>query len=99
MSKVDRILFPKNKASVKHMEKNIPSLDAICADTKTKIQPGKADGPEALGELIFCSGETTLGGRILGIDKLRWAVIAATGLGDLRRKILPSELAIESSVR
>ncbi|KAL9127093.1 MAG: hypothetical protein Q9217_003968 [Psora testacea] len=95
LPKVDRILFPKHKVSVEHMEKNLPALDAICTDVKAKIQPGKADGPEALGEIVCCSAETTLGGQRLGIDKLRWAVLAATGLGDVRRKILSSEITFE----
>ena len=95
LSKVDRILSSKKRITVEHVEKNIHALDAICADMRAKIQPGKADGPEALGELVCCSGETILEGQRLGIDKLRWAVLAATGLGDIRRKILPSQIASE----
>ncbi|KAL9104194.1 MAG: hypothetical protein Q9163_000846 [Psora crenata] len=95
LSKADRVLFPKSKVSVSQTEKNLPALDGVCAAVKSKIQPGKYDGPEALGEIICCSGETALGGQKLGIDKLRWAVLAATGLGDVGRKIRPSEIALE----
>ena len=92
LSKVDGILFPKDKKTVESMAKNLPTLDAICADVKTKVQPGNSEGPEALGELICCSGVANLGAERLGIDKLRWSVLAATGLGNVRKKILPSDI-------
>lgn len=81
LSKIDRILFPKNKVSQDRMEKTLPLLDEICAGLKSRVQPGQADGPEALGEIICSSAETTLNGKKLGVEYLRWAVLAATGLG------------------
>ncbi len=57
------------------------------------MQPGNIDGPEAFGEIIGCSteisldsnGEISLEGRKLGIDRVRRAVLAATGLGDNKK--------------
>lgn len=93
LSKVDRILFPKSRPSIARMERNSPELDRICENLKGKIQPGNGDGPEALGEIVTCSAEATLEGKKLGINNVRWAVLAATGLGEEKRKLLPSEMA------
>lgn len=81
LSKIDYVLFPKKKVSQDRMEKALPLLDEICSNLKSRVQPGGADGPEALGEIICSSAETTLNGKKLGIERLRWAVLAATGLG------------------
>lgn len=93
LSKVDRILFPKSRPSIARMKQNSPELDRICEQLKGKIQPGNGDGPEALGEIVTCSGEATLEGKKLGINNVRWAVLAATGLGEEKRKLLPSEMS------
>jgi len=95
LSKVDRILFPKSNPSAIRMERNSPVLEYICQDLKSKIQPGKGDGPEALGEIVTCSGEATLGGKKIGINNVRWAVLAATGLADEKKKLLPSDVMRE----
>lgn len=96
LSKVDRILFPKRKTpSVARLEMNIPALEGICHALKAKIQPGHGDGPEALGEIITCSGEATLSGKKLGIDSARWAVLTATGLANEKGRSLSSTLPIE----
>ncbi len=95
LSKADRILFPKAAPSRARMERNSHELERICWDLKKKVQPGKGDGPEALGEIVTCSGETTLEGKKLGVNNVRWAVLAATGLADEKRKLLPSDLITE----
>jgi len=92
LSKVDRVLFGKSRASVARMERNTPQLDAIVEQLKPLIQPGQGDGPEALGEIITCSAEKTMAGTKIGINNVRWAVLAATGLGGEKSKILPSEI-------
>jgi len=92
LSKVDRVFFPKSNHSVARMEPNSLQLDAIVEKLKPLIQPGKGDGPEALGEIIACSAEKTIDGTKIGINNVRWAVLAATGLGDAKGKILPSEI-------
>lgn len=95
LSKVDRVLFGKSRPSIVRMERNSPELDRICEQLKGKIQPGNGDGPEALGEIVTCSAEATLDGKKLGINNVRWAVLAATGLGDEKRKLLPSEMSTD----
>lgn len=93
LSKVDRILFGKSRPSCSRIERNLPELDRICDQLKAKIQPGSGDGPEALGEIVTCSAEATLEGKKVGINSVRWAVLAATGLGKEKRKLLPSEMS------
>lgn len=97
LSKVDRVLFKKASPSAARMERNTPQLDAIVANLKALIQPGKGDGPEALGEIVTCSAEKTIGGKKVGINNVRWAVLAATGLGGERWKIVPSKIATKVS--
>lgn len=63
------------------MERNTQQLNEIVETLKPLIQPGKKDGPEALGEIITCSAESTIGGTKIGINNVRWAVLAATGFG------------------
>ena len=93
LSKIDRILFQKHRPSLARMEQNSPELNRICKELRGKIQPGHGDGPEALGEIVTCSAEATLEGKKLGINNVRWSVLAATGLGEAKRKLLPSELS------
>lgn len=97
LSKVDRILFRKSRPSLARMERSYPALDLICDQLKGKIQPGNGDGPEALGEIVTCSAEATLEGKKIGINNVRWAVLAATGLGEEKRKLLPSEMSTNTS--
>ena len=74
------------------MELNSPVLDRTIEMMRSKIQPGLGDGPEALGEILACSAEAKLEtGPKLGINNVRWAVLAATGLNEAKRKPLPSE--------
>lgn len=99
LSKVDRILFPKGKPSAALIERHSPDLQRICDELKTKIQPGKRDGPEALGEIVTCSSETVIMGKKLGVNNVRWAILAATGLGDEKTKRLSASLLNESFER
>lgn len=83
LSKVDRIFHPKLKTKT-----DSDRLLRLCEELRPILQSGNQDGPEALGELIGCSGEKTLeNGQKLGVDRVRWAILAAAGLGDNRRKI------------
>lgn len=95
LSKVDRIFHPKLLKEKDDSDK----LLKLCEEMRPILQPGKLDGPEALGELIGCSGEKTLeNGQKLGVDRVRWAILAAAGLGDNRRKIISSlEIAEEDN--
>ena len=93
LSKVDRILFGKKKPSLARMKLKSPDLNRICQELRGKIQPGHGDGPEALGEILVCSAEAKLERSRLGISNIRWAVLAATGLSEAKRKLLPSDLS------
>ena len=102
LSKVDRVLFPKLKiksaAKVRaNVEERGPVLANIVEELREKIQPGLGDGPEALGEVITCSAETVLKRGKFGIDNVRWATLAATGLGDEKRLSMESMMQISDN--
>ncbi|MCJ1426576.1 GTP-binding protein [Sticta canariensis] len=97
LSKVDRILFDHDEGMRPlHEEKfqsNIAELRRICEEVRAKIQPRESDGPEALGEIVSCSADKRLDKKAkLGLNQVRWAVIAAAGLGEKKRRLLPSEM-------
>ena len=95
LSKVDRILFPKGTPSPARLERNLPELERICEELRIEVQPGIRDGPEALGEIVTCSSETVISGSKLGINNVRWAVLAATGLSEEKRKLVPSDMLVK----
>ena len=90
LSKVDRVLFKETKPSLGRKERNLQLLDDIVDELKPMVQPEKGDGPGALGEIVTCSAEKTVNGVKMGINNVRWAVLAATGLHEDKRKILPT---------
>lgn len=94
LSKVDRILLPGPKTpSEARLESYSAELRKIFDKLRAKIQPGKSDGPEGLGEIISCSAEKSLErGRRPGVNQIRWAVLAATGLNNQTRLLHPSEV-------
>lgn len=97
LSKVDRIFHPNLKKSKNDSDR----LLKLCEELRPILQPGKLDGPEALGEVIGCSGEKTLeNGQKLGVDRVRWAILAAAGLGgdNNRRKTLSIDIAEEENL-
>ena len=82
LSKVDRILFPRSPPSRARIERNYPELKRICEQLK--------------GKIVTCCAEATLEGKKLGINGVRWAVLAATGLGEVKRKLLPTEISSDT---
>ena len=82
LSKVDRILMPGPKMPTRfRLHTYTRKLDEIYQNTRAQIQPGNHDGPEALGEIISCSATRSFQlGRKAGINQVRWAILAATGL-------------------
>jgi GTP-binding protein len=87
LSKVDRVYLPKgrditrfdNKA--KNSLKPFGSVETISKkmeEVKAEIKPPKGAG--ALGELLSVSAEVLVGGRKLGIDAVRVAVLQAAGV-------------------
>lgn len=90
LSKVDRVLLSKmnNVSAVKiraKLEQNGPALGQIVEGLREKLQPGLGDGPEALGEVIACSTDKVFMKKQFGIDGVRWATLAATGLGEEKK--------------
>lgn len=83
LAKVDRILITKSRTmSEERLQINLAKLRRICEEVRTIIQPGRFDGPEALGEIISCSADKRLDKeRKFGLDQVRWAVLEAAGLG------------------
>lgn len=83
-SKVDKVLSKKRKqgktgASTVMVER----LQNMLQDVRPTVQPDPriSEGPGALGEILTCSAETTVGpGRMLGIDAIRWSILSAAGI-------------------
>lgn len=100
LSKVDRILWPGPKLpSAGKLERGALELKKTVEHVRGKVQPTIHDGPGALGEILTCSAEKSLEhGKKLGINSIRWAILAATGLGSLRKNRVPSEFAIDHSI-
>ena len=80
LSKADRVIFSgPGTPNTQQLGTRSEILRQICQDIHQEIQPPNSDGPVALGEIIACSAERSFRGKRLGINNLRWAVLAATG--------------------
>ena len=81
MSKVDRIITSGKGTLKKHQSNyNTQQLQRVFETFRQEIQPEGSEHPVALGELIACSAEKRVHGQRIGINNLRWAVLAAAGL-------------------
>lgn len=52
-------------------------------DMKPVIQPDPytSGGPGALGEILTCSADVSVGpGQALGVDAIRWSILSAAGI-------------------
>ncbi|KAL9046951.1 MAG: hypothetical protein Q9214_000350 [Letrouitia sp. 1 TL-2023] len=80
-SKIDRVLFPGRKQhSERLLSTNSPYLLRKFEEIQEQLNLIESEGPRPLGELIGCSAEASIeDGKRLGINNLRWAVLAATG--------------------
>lgn len=87
LSKVDKILMPGPKTpSILKLHDHSRKLGEKYKYIRAQLQSGNFDGPAALGEIISCSAEKSLGrGRRPGINQVRWAILAATGLDKEKR--------------
>ena len=100
LSKIDRIPLPwpsKNIPTEIKRRRHSDQLRQLLEEIRSKVQPGNTDRPEALGEIIVCSGEKSIksGGQKLGINNVRWAVLEATGLSDKVRRVSPSKVLVQ----
>ncbi|KAF2675715.1 GTP-binding protein engB, partial [Lentithecium fluviatile CBS 122367] len=87
LSKLDKIYIPKadsiKRADGKKLSKQKPrgsleALQAVMKEIRSVIQPPVGGG--AIGEILGCSSEVTVGNKRLGIDAVRVAVLQAAGL-------------------
>ena len=99
LSKVDRVLLPGSKMpSQVKLEKYSAELERLVGNVRSKIQSQRNDGPDALGEILTCSVEKGMQpGAKLGISNIRWAVLAATGLGQKGRNIRDEDIVEEGT--
>ncbi|KAL8942260.1 MAG: hypothetical protein Q9211_001462 [Gyalolechia sp. 1 TL-2023] len=96
LSKVDRMLFPNNRKPSAHLlSRNAPKLQEGAESIRARLDAMDVEGPKALGEILACSTTASLEkGKCLGINNLRWSVLAATGLNDVRRNTLSYDNSI-----
>ena len=92
LSKVDRILVPGAPSALVKLDGYYATLRKIMENMRQHVQPGKRDGPEAVGEILTCSSERALtvqqtagwefkvrNNDQIGVAGVRWAVLVATG--------------------
>ncbi|KAL8734674.1 MAG: hypothetical protein Q9166_001330 [cf. Caloplaca sp. 2 TL-2023] len=93
LSKIDRILFPKGRdPSHLILRRNATALQETAESIKAGLDAMDVVGPKPLGEILACSTMASLErGKALGINNLRWAVLAATGLNAKRRSPVLSD--------
>ena len=97
LSKADKIVFHGSKIlSKQQLKNNTQNLKKISERLREKVQPVDCEYPVALGELIACSAEKSVEGERIGINNLRWAVLTAAGLNDLRKRTPVVQLPVKS---
>jgi GTP-binding protein len=95
LSKVDRLLFPTARLpSEKGLEARLADLRRTMEIVKGLVQPDVEDVSGALGELIACTSEKRINGKLLGIDSVRHAILQAAGLEyqPPRKRVAPQEV-------
>ncbi|KAL4808264.1 P-loop containing nucleoside triphosphate hydrolase protein [Aspergillus unguis] len=83
LSKVDKLLSRnKMKPTSVPAATKLAALRSTLEKLRPVVQPaGYSEGPGALGELLTCSADTSIGnGQFLGISAVRWAILSAAGL-------------------
>ena len=105
LAKADVIVFHGAKRLRKdhQLKNNCAHLDRIFERVRKEIQPADCEHPVALGELIACSAEKSIHGERIGINNLRWAILAATGLSGTKNgpptRRLPANNSRSSEIR
>ena len=96
LSKVDRVLFVnKRKPSKQLLQRHAPALHKSAELVRGRLDTIDVDGPKALGEILGCSTTSSVEkGKWLGINNLRWSILAATGLNEARKNLLPNRTDI-----
>ncbi|KAJ5570598.1 GTP-binding protein EngB [Penicillium hispanicum] len=84
LSKVDKVLAKKKKqVKTGASAAGVQRLQGLLHGLRPAVQPDPriSEGPGALGELLTCSAEVSVGpGRVLGINTVRWAILSAAGI-------------------
>ncbi|KAJ6171009.1 GTP-binding protein EngB [Penicillium chermesinum] len=71
----------------------IQRLQTLLHKLKPDIQPDPriSEGPGALGEILTCSADTFVSpGQALGVDSIRWAILAAAGIDGSLQGVKPA---------
>lgn len=96
LSKVDKLLFPKNrKPSQGALDSRMQVLKRVFDTTRRSTQPNPEDMSGALGEIIGCCSERPFG-QVLGINEVRHAMLQAAGLEKKMDRKLIAETEIVS---
>ncbi|KAL8841641.1 MAG: hypothetical protein Q9170_000855 [Blastenia crenularia] len=93
LSKVDRLLFHNNRKPTKQLlQKHAPTLHKDVESIRDRLETMDVEGPKALGEILACSTIASIeDGKGLGINNLRWSILAATGLNEVGRNVVMDE--------
>lgn len=77
---------------MEQLERNAAGLQAKAGSIGSYLDTSGVDGPKALGEILACSTTASVEkGKFLGINNLRWSILAATGLNEVRTYPLVNE--------
>ncbi|KAF2635440.1 P-loop containing nucleoside triphosphate hydrolase protein [Massarina eburnea CBS 473.64] len=85
LSKLDRIFIPPPKNTLKNVSgKSLKPkgtiADLTLAMTKIRAVVQPSNGAGALGEMLGCSADVLIDGKLMGIDAVRFAVVQAAGV-------------------
>ncbi|CAI7593838.1 unnamed protein product [Penicillium pancosmium] len=84
LSKIDKVITrTKKQAKTGVSDVGIQRLQSMLKDMKPVIQPDPytSGGPGALGEILTCSADVSVGpGQALGVDAIRWSILSAAGI-------------------
>lgn len=87
LSKADKIVLPGNREpSAEVLETRLSELRRTMEDVKNAIQPDTEEDGGAVGEIIACSSDKWVGGKRMGVDAVRFAMLQAAGL-EFRPKV------------
>ncbi|CZT40341.1 related to probable gtp-binding protein engb [Rhynchosporium secalis] len=80
LSKVDKVLYGKGKPGKVIRPENIVELRRKMEEVKDAIQPDTEDDGAVVGEVLACSSQVSVGGKRMGVNAVRHAMLQAVGL-------------------
>jgi GTP-binding protein len=81
LAKVDRLLFPNARLPSKGaLEARLTELRGTMEDVRNALELETHDGAGAQPEVLACSSEKKINGKLLGINAVRHAMLQAAGL-------------------